>query len=229
MKTRLEKQGIVIISSPEATGKSSLLQLFRSEQHIEGALYLYTKFSRGGDAFKQLEEEIGFYYDGAWYLDEDVENEKIVLVLDDAQCQYGNAKLWDKLLKRGCPLLANKKVYIVIACTYLLSGGDSPVQFDTNNILRLRFDQLQLSHEESSALINSQSMGLHAPMQSFTSLKKLILNECDGHIGALRITIDRLNAIHRNTRLESEEQAIAQWFDIDLDYILLAMLELQHS
>jgi hypothetical protein len=120
-----------------------------------------------------------------------------------------------RLLKSGAKV-PSINFYIIVACTYLLTGGDSPVEFNTTNILRLQFADLKLSSQQSSQVLDSSAIGLHESMQGFERLKKLIANECDGHVGAFRITIDSLNTINKNKPFSSEEEAIAGFFYINL-------------
>jgi hypothetical protein len=219
VKRGLISKGMMIISSPRASGKSSLLQIVRSVKPIEGARYLYVKFSKDKEAFQQLQTKTGLSYhhrEERWCLEvEDPEIDKIVLIIDDAQFQYENSDFWETLFK-SCSTFPVKNFYFIIAATYLLTGGDSPIECNNVNIPRLRFGDLKVTETESSEIIDSREMGLHKPMNGFMLLKKLIKNECDGHIGALRMTIDRLNTINNNTPLVREEDAIAQFFDINL-------------
>ena len=210
-----DKKEVIILSSPRASGKSSFLQLFRRDRPVN-AIYRYVKMDKkkklNGLEQLKMKAKISFNEsEDTWRFPPEMKNGRVIVIIDDAQEMYDDP-MWSTLLKSGGNSLPSNFV-LLIACTHLLSGGDSPVEFHSCSS-RIGFSEFLLSKEESHRLVLDPRIGLNTPLKDYETLREMIVNDCNGHIGSLRMTIDELNEININTPLKDEHQAISSYFNI---------------
>ena len=116
----------VVLGSPPATGKTSLLQLLQKSLSEKGANVIRFPIRSEADALVKNLAENGI-----------TANEEVMqklkntwLLIDDAQNAYDLAynKFWEIIVKDGSAFCA-KGLFVVIAATYDLNTAPSPVSF----------------------------------------------------------------------------------------------------
>jgi hypothetical protein len=113
----------------------------------------------------------------------------LVVFLDDAQAKYEDLAFW-KLLIKMSPTWLPANVRFVIVSTHLLDG-DTRSPAELRSLPRLKRSDFLLSKDESDQFLDLEVIGLPKSMRSPT-LKTLLINECGGLIGALRLSVDSL-------------------------------------
>lgn len=111
-----------------------------------------------------------------------------VFMLDDAQRKYDDQSFWDLLIKGSSSWLP-ANVRFAISATHNLEAEvpESPVEFASFTRILTR-DDILLSHDDARQLFDLEN-GLRREMR-YPTLEELIIQECNGHIGSLRIIID---------------------------------------
>ena len=183
-----EFAAVVLLTSPAATGKTSLVQLLRREK-AKDCLFIPIKFiaSDAPSAFQQLADQSGLEFKGNEWRKPSKwgTNKRVVITIDDAQRQYQDVGFWDQLLKPTT--YTPTKVHIVIVGTYLFSTkipnhpAFSVIQH------KLGTEDFMLSYTESVAFLKHV---LPYPLSTYSILLDLIAQDCGGAIGALRILAD---------------------------------------
>ena len=181
----------VIMSSPAGTGKTSSLEMF-SKRNIPDMNIVYVKMNQeqsGIDALAQF----GLDLSGATCkVDSRYGNKTTVFLLDDAQWRYGEAMLWDKLMKHED--FTPNHIRILVSATHYLGGGQSPSEFNSiSDGAKIPFDHLLLSEEESKRFLKDYLNFRFG----FDELVQIIVNDCGGNIGALRVAHDDLDESFR--------------------------------
>jgi hypothetical protein len=189
----------VLLSSPSGSGKTSLLTLFRdrypaiqcvavSLNHSGPASQILSQF--GVDVLKQT----------CLLPDTDA---MIVVMLDDSQRQYHDVSFWSLLVK-GALSWIPPNVRFVISATHSLESewSESPVAFQSFRKRILRGDLL-LGDEEVRELFDLKN-GLPAKLRS-PAVEEVIIRECAGLIGALRIFTDNVVAFFEKTSPHQQE------------------------
>jgi hypothetical protein len=206
--TKLVKEPLVIISAPPASGKTSLFQMFLRNKPMKDTVYYYVKMNSKLDPFEQLAAQANICLTGCpqrWEYPSAWRNKKVILIIDNAQTIYNNDAFWSTLLKNPFLCLPDN-LNLVISCTYLLNGPEIYFYCCRSKI---EFTEFLLSKEESYQLISDERMGLKAPMKDYPTLLEMIVNDCNGHIGSLRITIDAMNRKNLNNPLNTADKALA--------------------
>ena len=84
-----------------------------------------------------------------------------------------------------------KKIKFIISATHSLIGGkESPVEFES--LPRLSRNDFLLSDVEAYQFLDSSDIGLPEKMKLFPNLKTVLVQECGGLIGSLRLAVDYL-------------------------------------
>lgn len=135
-----------------------------------------------------------------------------LVLLDDVQRQYSNTSFWEYLLKTNPNLF--DQVRYVIACTHLIGREPSPIEF--KSLPNIHAEELLLTHDESLDFLSHSTIGLPSKFSTLMTLKKIIANECNGLIGALKISIDYLSATFKYAATISEQAAIDAFLSVDL-------------
>ena len=177
----------VRLTSPAASGKSSLLMLYQhSLKKRTGVVWISCLDDR--TCSELLREKAGI----------DLKNETTVdgvgkkdMIVDDAQAKYADITFW-KLLVKMSPNWLPPNVRFVISSTHLLAGGiESPVEL--RSLPHLERSDFLLSTDESDQFLDFEVIGLPKSIK-FPTLKTLLINECGGLIGALRLSVDSLKS-----------------------------------
>lgn len=111
--------------------------------------------------------------------------DRVIYMLDDARCRYDTPSFWDVLIK-DAPLYFGEGAWFIISATHVIStqGQSSPVHFRA--LETISREDLLLSHEQSLVLLSSQPpLGLSTCMHPFAELINVIMENCNGLIGAL--------------------------------------------
>jgi len=200
----------IIISSPRAVGKTSFLQLLCRDKPIRDTKYCYVKmdvdvspfdtFCRAGLVWSDIKR--------TWSFPLEWRSKRVIVIMDDAQAVYTNELFWSILFRSPGDSLPNNFI-LVIACTYLLSVE---VEFKAC-LSKIEYSDFLLSEEQSLQLVQDSRMGLHSRLTCYPILVKLIVNDCNGHIGALRITIDELNVSSNKKSFANQNEAIASYLN----------------
>jgi len=163
--------GLLIVSSPPGTGKTSLIQLViqnlqattadKGRGACRGFLLNPSRPSKPGfDLFDFVKSRTGVSYDDK-ALDAKLQAySEVWLLFDDAQRLYGDQfnEFWVDVVKTRASIGFGHqtKVVVVVAATYYLTiQADSPVAFQCER--RIGIDDLLLSQSEASDLFNLRS------------------------------------------------------------------------
>ena len=108
------------------------------------------------------------------------------------------------------------RVRFIIICTYLLSNtyNVSPLEFQS--LSRIENEDLILTREDSIKLPTLKEIGLPFALHNYSIFLKLMVNECAGHIGALRISVEYFADQLKLSPTASERAAVDWVFRMDL-------------
>ena len=198
------------MSAPSATGKTSAVCVFSWLSNTHKTVYV--PLLPDMSAFESL---LGVGIDlrkNKWK--DCYDNDNTVIILDDAQLRYAEKDFWKTLIKDlpvAYPKRASRVRFIVI-CTYLLSNiyNSSPVGFVS--LSRIENEDLILTRDDSFGLLKSNEIGLPLVLHSYSNLLELMVSECAGHIGALRISVDYLAVQLKVFGSTPSEQTVLDWF-----------------
>ena len=194
----------VRLTSPAASGKSSLLKLYQHSLKKTKVVWISCLNLRSVTQLL-LEEGIDFSNKTT---SEEVQRKNTIVFLDDAQAKYDDIEFWGLLIKLS-PNWLPSNVRFVISSTHLISiGTSSPVVFEA--LPKLERSDFLLTTNESNEFLELSVIGLPRKMKSET-LKQVITRECGGLIGALRQSVDSLK--HRFAKdIQPSETALLQHF-----------------
>jgi hypothetical protein len=161
--------GLLIVSSPPGTGKTSLIQLIiqnlaaDNTRSCKGFILRPSQPGRSDfDLYKWVNERTGVSYYDDRTLKRDLETySEVWLLFDDAQKLYENKfhDFWEDVVKTRSSIGfgdQTKVVVVVSATYYLTTGADSPVSFQ--NEQRIGMNALLLSQSEASDLFDLRSL-----------------------------------------------------------------------
>ncbi|TPX71022.1 hypothetical protein CcCBS67573_g06320 [Chytriomyces confervae] len=204
----------VRLTSPQASGKSSLLNLYRNSlKRNRKTDVVWISCLDDRSCSDLLLDKAGIDLSKESITD-GVGQKDLVVFLDDAQAKYRELTFWNLLIKMG-PNWIPSNIRFVISSTHLLAGGiESPLELRSLPVLE-RNDFL-LSSDEANQFLDFTVIGLPQSMR-FPTLKQLVINECGGLIGALRLSVDSLKG-RFSKDMEPPEQALLQYF-LSKDYV----------
>jgi hypothetical protein len=211
LATRLDGNRFVRLTSPAASGKTSLLSLYElsyPDKHI-----IYISFKIYGKSCNELFMANGIDLENKTVNDEIRQNDTIVLI-DDAQEKYDNIGFWEDLIKVS-PKWLPANIKFVIVSTHLLIGGKSPSPAEMEELPKLERKDFLLSYNESLQFLESPVIGLPLKMQ-FDTLKILIAEESCGLIGSLRRSVDFLTEYLEKDVNPSEKNILQLFLSEDL-------------
>ncbi|KAJ3194109.1 hypothetical protein HDU82_002567, partial [Entophlyctis luteolus] len=187
LRKLVARHRFVRLTSPQASGKSSLLKLYQySLRKTVDVVWISCLDARSCSELLLAEAGI----DMAKKLTTNRAGKKLLVVfLDDAQAKFADLTFW-KLLIKMSPNWLPSTVRFVIASTHLQAGGiESPAEL--RSLERLERKDFLLSRFESETFLELPVIGLPKSMR-FPSLIQVLVNECGGLIGALRLSVDSL-------------------------------------
>ena len=199
-----------IVSSPAATGKTSLVLLFLEQ--LASSDYLKFHFQCCGKEPFAMLESIGLRRrmgDLRWSMPESWTTKGVVIVLDDAHCIYQYADFWAALMK-GTPRLP-PNVCFIIAATYLYSGVGSNVEFGSI-LTRVKRGDLILTDDESMDVLLHY---LPDCLRNCHTLLNRIVTESQGNIGAILKVAEYLTTkVKNHPRLPKpiDEATPMEWY-----------------
>lgn len=185
----------VHLGAPAASGKTSLLQLFRRYSSNKGLTCIYVSMLL--DFKTVLKKKTGINSD-TWMLEEDKDgncvcadsSKMFVVMLDDAQHQYGNAGLWAGLIKSDMDSSLPNNIRFIISATYSLGTDVSPVDFRT--LPKLVYSDFRLNQSEVDEFIRLSSVRMSESragvLLNDPVVRNVIATNCNGHIGALSVS-----------------------------------------
>lgn len=192
-----------LLSSPAGSGKTSLLDLFKQRfRHIN---CIQISLNSPNSAFSLL-KRAGI--DVEMKTSTLTPNKFHVIMLDDAQWKYEEKDFWPAFMKKG-PWYP-KNVRFIIAATHSFNAKvESPVEFEAIPI-RLEREDFLLTDEEAMQFLNLPN-GLPSNM-NYPELKNLIIRECEGLVGTLRISVDALHENFCATQSPTQQELIDYYF-----------------
>ena len=136
----------VILQSPPACGKTTLLQLTQNKCKFEKNVK-YLRFSKSENPYETL-SFIGINVKTG-DIHPDLLIRDVIIMLDDAQNAFSydlNQTFWNDLSKRAGPFFpVNIRFLIASTSTYLIGGEDSPAEF--SNFPKFSPEQILLDLE----------------------------------------------------------------------------------
>jgi hypothetical protein len=198
----VSKKSIVLLNSPAGSGKSSLFTLFQAATRYVEVVYISLSDKRNPFA---ILSEAGIDLQGMKISDHLV-NKSFVFFLDDAQNKYGDTYFWESFIKIAAIWMPGN-IKFIISATHLLSGGkESPVEFVS--LPRLSRTDFLLTDEEAYQLLELRASGLPVNIREHKILKDVLVKECGGLVGALRLSIDALEREFFAFKNDNVEEAL---------------------
>ena len=201
----------VVMSSAAATGKTSILQLVQRINFQLPHSFMYIRMSSSISPYDLFKARGIDLLNGT--LSSALLGKDFIILLDDAQVAYGFVDFWGALIKDPSVHALLSKFKFVISATYLLSGSGSPVVFE--DLSRILPSDMLLSEDEAFQFLNDPAMGLPSELMSFNILKGMMVNECNGSIGALRIASETLADRLKHTTI-TETTAVQVYMSKDM-------------
>ncbi|KAJ1503809.1 hypothetical protein HMI54_005373 [Coelomomyces lativittatus] len=183
----IHSNSIVLLTSPAASGKSSLFKLYKvaaTDKKVIGISCFDDK-----TLFELLKAK-GIDYENEIINEKLLSGKGVVVFLDDAQAKYADTRFWEKFSKAAGLWLPKNIKFIVSATHSLNEGKESPVEFES--LPRLSRNDFLLSDVEAYQFLDFSDIGLPEKMKLFLNLKAVLIQECGGLIGSLRLAIDSL-------------------------------------
>ncbi|KAH9142072.1 hypothetical protein AeRB84_013826 [Aphanomyces euteiches] len=138
----------LLLSSPPASGKTSLLTLFQHKYHNDKMVIKYISMKTNvDDPWKYL---VGFGLD---YYKRFFKFKNVIYMLDDAQTLYDNRDFWFDLIK-DLPLHFGGRVRFIISATHMISSGEQSSPPDFRLLETIGRDTLLLSTDQSLAILH---------------------------------------------------------------------------
>ncbi len=213
-KVTMGSSRFVHLGAPAASGKTSLLQLFQRYSSVRGVTCIYV--SMLFEDFRAVMIKKTGINASTWMLERDENgrcvcadsSKKFVVMLDDAQHQYGNVSLWAGLIKPDMDSTLPTNIRFVISATYSLGTDVSPVDFRT--LPKLVFGDFLLSQEEVDEFITLSSVRMSAERAGALlvepQIRNVVATNCNGHIGALSVSVREIvKHFHHNPAVTVEE------------------------
>ena len=182
----------VVIGSPPATGKTSLMQLVGVALETAGQKVCYFAVRPGDEGVKWLFDKLVLsagidLRNGIWTSAALRDFPRVWILIDDAQNAYDKQfwSFWEALVKDLRSTLggAADKLRCVIAATYDLSTRDSPVHFQGLAHIPPRGSRLVLTPDEAEELYAARAQD--RDWETWTDFKETLMRISSGHIGVL--------------------------------------------
>ncbi len=198
---KLSSNRFVIVQSPPASGKTTLLQLI-AHKCARRNIVKYIRLKKDQNPYETLQlAGIGDMANQVSW------NGDAVIMIDDAQNAFSpelNSSFWSNLLK---DISLPRSIRFIVATTYLIGGQDSPAEFA--NLPRIAPDEMLLDAVGSfDFFVNF----LKFPFSCFESLVELIIEDCGGSIGALSIVEHQYKTGFYASNTPPNEQKLIDYF-----------------
>ena len=216
------------IASPPATGKTSLLQLFKLFCEKRGITCIYVSMLLA-DFNGEMRDKTGINSEN-WML-ESTHNictdpsKQYVVMLDDAQNNYSDIKLWTSLIKPNSQLNLPNNIRFIISATYPLSTYPAYQGFlHFNNLPKLVRKDFCLCQDEAKEFIRlsceRKKTEIAGQLLINPVICHLITTYCNGHIGAISMSvIEIVKHFYQNTTVTIEDivnfylsNTMSRWF-----------------
>ena len=181
----IKDERMVLLCSPSASGKTSLLDMMLQKTDIL-CIYLLCCVTN----FSTSNLLLGIVCDpeGQQYNLHEIKDPCIVM-LDDAQTIYDQVEFWAHFKKAARRIFPPHISFLIVA-THILEGGqESPVELA--DLKRFGREDFLLSEEDAISFLQNTDFGLTRRLRN-EKLINLIVTECAGLVGALRITCKAL-------------------------------------
>ena len=169
------KYGIVMISAPPGSGKSSLLDLVAAR--FQGEYTCSHLMATSNIPGSRLFADGGFDLERSIAMDGALE--KQMIFLDDAHRLYREEDFWVKLMR----FAGRSRVKMLLASTYHFANIESPREL--SSITRIERRDLLLTEDECVELLRLPRGLPKDLIEIAPELENLILEECKGHVGAI--------------------------------------------
>eukprot|EP00529_Nitzschia_sp_RCC80_P012126 CAMPEP_0113462804 /NCGR_PEP_ID=MMETSP0014_2-20120614/12302_1 /TAXON_ID=2857 /ORGANISM="Nitzschia sp." /LENGTH=566 /DNA_ID=CAMNT_0000354721 /DNA_START=90 /DNA_END=1790 /DNA_ORIENTATION=+ /assembly_acc=CAM_ASM_000159 len=190
---------IAIIRSPPATGKTSLLDLIEKSLRERDNTSVVRVRCRGDHGLLQeLEGHLGVTLSvGA---DVDTLHGETWILIDDAQLNFDDEKLW-KVVIKDLENMESNRIRIIIAATYdLASQGTTPYHFAEYP----HFSNLILTTQEAESLYDGLIKRIFFA-EGWLGFKDTLLRLAGGHVGVLSGGISMIHRLYVDGGKKIEE------------------------
>ncbi|DAZ97508.1 TPA: hypothetical protein N0F65_009776, partial [Lagenidium giganteum] len=153
------KNRFLLLNSPAASGKTSLLNLYQYKNPSVNARYIFSK--QPMSAWETLRMH------GLDMIQEYCVYDNVIFMIDDAQFKYGDENFWPALIK-DVPLMARvgPGVRFIISATHVISTQEHSSPADFKQLAPINREDLLLSDEQSIAT-QETPLGLSANCSIF--------------------------------------------------------------
>jgi hypothetical protein len=210
----VSRKRIVLLSSPAASGKSSLHRLYQAA--TKNVKVVFVPLSDRRTPFAML-SMAGIDLEAMKVSENLVKEKLVVFFLDDAHRKYGDTQFWESLVK-GTSGWMPDNIRFIIAATHAFSGeNDCPVEFES--LPRLSRVDFLLTEQESYQLLEFRDAGLPANLRQHKVLKDLLVKECGGLVGALRLSIDALEQEFYSSKNDDVEETLCLQYCLSSPFV----------
>jgi hypothetical protein len=172
--------GVILFSSPPASGKTSALTLFNHYyKHLKCA-YVSCVDNTSDKCFDVM----------AMLASDKSLN---LIAIDDAQLWYDQTNFWTRLIKRTSTLIPGQ-AKVIISATHMLAGRVSTTPAEFLELKRFDRSDFLLNDEEALGFLHlPEPVGLDPKFWGMNVLLSVIIRQCAGLVGALRISTSQIN------------------------------------
>ncbi|KAE9073248.1 hypothetical protein PF010_g25145 [Phytophthora fragariae] len=195
----------VLLAAPHGSGKRSILLLFAQrypELHCIDVMLM--RNSSPNDALRQHGLDICGKESSL------SEDEQHVILIEDAQRNYEDKAFWKALITEA-PSWLPSNIRFIISASHAL---ESPIELQSIRTFG-RTDFL-LSDEEAREFLALPGVGLPEKMKDGKDkLAELLVRECGGLVGALRVAVTNLSKNFRSSPTPSESELLSYVLSYD--------------
>jgi hypothetical protein len=204
------------MTSPSASGKTSLIMLYMAQfKAVEKVIWVSFLDDRSS---MEILKNVGIDLRNSKVAPEIGTNRTIVFI-DDAHRKFDDIGFWETLIKYAVPSWLPKNIRFVIVSTYLPEQRRES-RYIFRNLNSLNRNDFLLKLGESEQFLDLENIGLPPSMRS-ARLKQLLIHQCGGLIGALRVSAHRLSQTfsqYISSTIQPEEHELLD-FCLSQDYM----------